>query len=308
MRSTDLCRLSRLVSTVMKKKTLHWYYLADSRTKFQLFLWFCSFVTCPSQWSSVRGVRGIFLGGGKVIFSLFFFPVENSQFGRPKTNFNGLEKQKKKKQTNKQTNKTIKVLCSFSCFFTLPFWIFHLPFYNFLSFLSIFLLFPVGHQKFPGEKCLGGTLHTHNHPPCLLCHCLQWSNKVWSFGLKFWKWIKAARFLHKCINSAHSKEIWGLRPLTKQNVANKSLFKWIKFHVQNNLCKQNGHKWAGPIISWISVHAWRICLFLRLVDALMKSECYMAYPSHALFVDSNRCLHSMNNNYSSRIVFASRHR
>ena len=45
-----------------------------------------------------RGVRGIFVRGGKVIFPDFFpgvecfFPVENSYFGRSKTNFSIFEK------------------------------------------------------------------------------------------------------------------------------------------------------------------------------------------------------------------------
>ena len=66
-----------------------------------------------------RGVTGIFFRGGKVIFPWFipgvkcFFPVENSHFGTPKTNFSGLK-------SDQQAS-----------------------------------LFPVGQQKFPGEKCLG---------------------------------------------------------------------------------------------------------------------------------------------------------
>ena len=84
-----------------------------------------------------------------------FFPVENSHFGRPKTNFRPFqsEKQKQKKQTNKQkTNKNKnkkqtkknkkkkkkKGLHHFLQLFLLPFPIFHLPFYNFPSFLLNF--------------------------------------------------------------------------------------------------------------------------------------------------------------------------
>ena len=42
-------------------------------------------------------------GGGKSFFLIFsqremFFPVENFQFGRPKTNFSGFEKWKAKKK------------------------------------------------------------------------------------------------------------------------------------------------------------------------------------------------------------------
>ena len=62
----------------------------------------------------VRGVTGIFFWGGKVIFPDFFpgvkcfFPVENSHFGRPKTNFRRFQKWKAKKKKNKQTNKQTK--------------------------------------------------------------------------------------------------------------------------------------------------------------------------------------------------------
>ena len=51
-----------------------------------------------------RGVSGIFFRRGKVVFPDFFpgvkcfFPVENSNFGRPKTNFSGFEKWKAKKK------------------------------------------------------------------------------------------------------------------------------------------------------------------------------------------------------------------
>ena len=80
----------------------------------------------------VRGIRGIFFRGAKSFF-LIFFLVENFHFGRHKTIFSGFEN---------------KVLCSFSCFFTHPFRIFHLPFYNFPSFLSISLFsLPLFYRK-----------------------------------------------------------------------------------------------------------------------------------------------------------------
>ena len=53
---------------------------------------------------SSRGVTGIFFWGGKVIFPDYFpgvkcfFPVENSHFGRPKTNLRRFQKRKAKKK------------------------------------------------------------------------------------------------------------------------------------------------------------------------------------------------------------------
>ena len=59
-----------------------------------------------------RGVTGIFFWGGNVIFPEFFpgvkcfLPVENSRFGRPKTNFRLFQKsffsKKKKKKEEKK--------------------------------------------------------------------------------------------------------------------------------------------------------------------------------------------------------------
>ena len=44
-----------------------------------------------AQFVAVMDIGGIFFRGGKVIFP-DFFPVENSPFGEPKTNFSGFEK------------------------------------------------------------------------------------------------------------------------------------------------------------------------------------------------------------------------
>ena len=109
-----------------------------------------------------RGVTGIFFWGGKVIFPDFFpgvkcfFPVENSHFGRPKTNFRRFQKWKAKKKK--------KVLTSFSDVFLLPFPIFHL-FYSIFTPFPFFLasFFPIRQQKFPGQKSLGG--HSAPLPP-----------------------------------------------------------------------------------------------------------------------------------------------
>ena len=81
-------------------------------------------------------VTGIFFWGGKVIFPEFFpgmkcfFPLENSHFGRPKTYFRRFQKWKAKRK-KKRSSPLFRP-------FLLPFTIFHVPFYNFPSFLPNF--------------------------------------------------------------------------------------------------------------------------------------------------------------------------
>ena len=111
-----------------------------------------------------RGITGIFFRGGKVIFPDFFpdvkcfFPVENSNFGTPKTNFRRRQKWKAKKKKKKKK----RVLTSFYSFSYFQFKFSTFPFTNFLLYFSIFTLFPffspIRQQKFPGQKSLGGTL------------------------------------------------------------------------------------------------------------------------------------------------------
>ena len=60
------------------------------------------------------------------------FPVENSHFGRPKTNFSRFEKSKKKKKKKRFSPHLVTFPPSVS--------IFHLPFFNFLPFLVQFLI------------------------------------------------------------------------------------------------------------------------------------------------------------------------
>ena len=106
-----------------------------------------------------RGVTGIFFWGGKVIFPDFFpgvkcfFPVENSHFGRPKTNFRRFQKWKAKKKKKKKVSPLFR---TFSCFnFQFSTFSYQLsPLFHF--FLTSF--FPIRHHKFPGQKSLGGTL------------------------------------------------------------------------------------------------------------------------------------------------------
>ena len=104
-----------------------------------------------------------------------FFQVDNSHFGRPKTNFSDFQKVKSKKnktKQNKNKNKTKQkktVLSSFRHFTSLDFKFFHLHFFDFLFllFYSIFhcilaSLFLVGQQKFHGQKSGG---HSAPCPP-----------------------------------------------------------------------------------------------------------------------------------------------
>ena len=95
-----------------------------------------------------RGVRRIFFRGGKVIFPDFFpsvkcfFPVENSHFGRSKTNLSGFEKWK--------ANFKKKVLSIFCNFYSFHFKFYTFPFFNFPSFLLHFP-FPLC-LSFPGRS------------------------------------------------------------------------------------------------------------------------------------------------------------
>ena len=126
-----------------------------------------------------RGATGKLFWGVKVIFSDFFpgmkcfFLVENFHFGRPKQILVILESEKQKEKKKKEK----KVFSSLWNFLLLPFSISSFPFTIFLLFFSIFPLFhfffasffPVGEQKFPGQKSLGGTL-----PPCPHLLCYWW--------------------------------------------------------------------------------------------------------------------------------------
>ena len=135
-----------------------------------------------------QALEEIFSEGAKSFFLNFpsvkcIFQVENSHFGRPKTNFGGFEnckaeKKKKKKNTQNKKQKTKtkknkpnkKDLSSFRNFSSFHFQFSTFLFWFFLLFLPIFpfylpSLFPVGQQKFSGEKCLGGTL-----PPAPGCY------------------------------------------------------------------------------------------------------------------------------------------
>ena len=109
--------------------------------------------------------RHIFLRG-KVIFPDFFpgvkcfFPVENSHFDRPKTNFRRYQKWKAKKKKKKRGPHLFLELI------LLPFPIFTFPFTIFLLFFSIFtpfpffpcLFFPDTSAKISRSEVSGGTL------------------------------------------------------------------------------------------------------------------------------------------------------
>ena len=90
-----------------------------------------------------RGITGIFFRGGKVILPdcfpdvKCFFPVENSNFGTPKTNFRRRQKWKAKKKKKKKKGSSPL----FIAFPTLPVQIFHFPFHQFPSLLLNFYPF-----------------------------------------------------------------------------------------------------------------------------------------------------------------------
>ena len=122
--------------------------------------------------------RGYFQGRNRHIllrgqsdFSWFFpgvkcfFPVENSHFGRPKTNFRRFQKWKAKKKKKKE--KVVTTFYHFS-YFHFQFSFFSSQFSPlFPFFLASF--FPKRHLKFPGQQSLGGTLPP-GPPPRLLRH------------------------------------------------------------------------------------------------------------------------------------------
>ena len=120
-----------------------------------------------------RGETGIFFWGGKVIFPDFFpdvkcfFLVENSDFGRPNTNFLRFQKWKAKKTKTKTKQKkrssplSVTFPTSNSNFSPSL-----LPFHNFPSFLLNFypfpffpcLFFPDTSAKISWSEVSGGTL------------------------------------------------------------------------------------------------------------------------------------------------------
>ena len=117
---------------------------------------------------SVQGRKGNIFQRGQSHFSWFFptvkwfFPVENSHFGRPKTNFSGFGKWKGKEKKEK---KGLSSFCNFSPF--------HFQFSTFLFsifrlFYSIFpcLSFPGRSTEISQSEVSGG-----HSAPCLLHHC-----------------------------------------------------------------------------------------------------------------------------------------
>ena len=140
--------------------------------------------------------RNIFRGG-KVIFSWLFslcemlFPgrkFPNSHFGGPKTNFSGFEKWEEQKKKKKSSPHFVIFPPSIS--------IFHLPFFNLHSFCSIFSfflasLFPVGQQKFPDQKSLGGTLP---FCPPVMPLPFTWGQKFSDTSVSLWKMGKKSKF------------------------------------------------------------------------------------------------------------------
>ena len=128
-----------------------------------------------------RGVTGKFFWGGKVIFPDFFpgvkcfFPGRKFPFWYTQNKFDSFWKVKSKKTKNKNKKKPLlilelgtiiavlksgnqkkrkkKVLSSFKNFSLLPFSIFLLFFPPFQFFPCHF--FPIGQQKFPGQKSRG---------------------------------------------------------------------------------------------------------------------------------------------------------
>ena len=146
-------------------------------------------VQCNNSWCSVklwhnskiplfasRGVTGIFFKGGKVIFLDFFpnlkcfFRVENSHFGRPKTNFSGFEKWKAKKKKKKKNKSSPHFVTFPPSIFNFPPFLFWFSFFpSPFSFVSLPLFSQYVSRNFPVRSIWGGTLPP---APRLLRHCL----------------------------------------------------------------------------------------------------------------------------------------
>ena len=129
-------------------------------------------------------------------YSPCFFPVENSHFGRPKTNFSGLKSEKKERRRRRRRRRE-KVLSSFCNFSSFHFQFSTFPFSIFLLFFSIFQyflasLFPVCQQKFPVENCQGGTLPPAPPPADAYCH------QSLALIKKGWTWIESIRRFGCC--------------------------------------------------------------------------------------------------------------
>ena len=111
-----------------------------------------------------RGITGIFF------CVKCFCPVENSPFGRPKTNFSCFEKRKANEKKKKGSSALFVTfppsIFNFPPSIFNPFSIFHLPFFHFPSFLLHFpyfpcLSFPDTSAKISRSEIFGGIL-----PPC----------------------------------------------------------------------------------------------------------------------------------------------
>ena len=143
-------------------------------------------------WQPPRGVTGIFFWGGKVIFPDFFpgvkcfFPVENSHFGRPKTNFRRFQKWKAKKKKKK------KVLTSFSDVFLLPFPIFHLFFSIFTPFPFFpCLFFPDTSANISRSEVSGGALCPPCPPPPPACYATATTIWIWFVRFQVGSYVNA---------------------------------------------------------------------------------------------------------------------
>ena len=138
----------------------------------------------------LRGVIGKFFWGGRVIFPDFFpgmkcfFPVENFHFVDPKQIWVVWKSEKQKKKKKRFSPHFFNFSTTFHLqFSTFPFTIFFL--FSIFTLFPLFLasFFPVGQQKFPGQKSLGalcplpppvttllGLLAFSDHNPLISAH------------------------------------------------------------------------------------------------------------------------------------------
>ena len=141
-------------------QTSQWFVLKFLRKTYSIVQYFEILLFAHS----VNGVRAKFFRGGKVTLLIFpvsakcFSLVENFHFGRPKTNFNCSKKWKAKKKKKKLSSTHFHT-------FSHPFFIFHLPFYNFPPVVLHFacLSFPSRSAKISRWKTSEG--HSAPLPP-----------------------------------------------------------------------------------------------------------------------------------------------
>ena len=114
--------------------------------------------------------RKKFFWRGKVIFPEMLFPGRKFPFWLTQNKFQWFLKVKSKKQNKTKMKKKKRSSPHFVTFppyiFNFPPYCFNFPYFSPFSLDFLAPLFPVGQQKFQGQKSLGGTLPPAPPPAC----------------------------------------------------------------------------------------------------------------------------------------------